>query len=85
MQAWHVQEKNAPENMTGLQRRFVKFGGAVSRGQLAWLREQLASAAMAGRRVMCFSHQPFHPDSVLGNSTTLCWNYDEVMMYDYFM
>ena len=73
------QEKNAPENMEGLQRRFVKFGGKVSSGQLAWLRGQLQGAAAEGQRVLVCSHQPLHPDSVLGNHTTLCWNYDEVL------
>lgn len=72
------QEKNAPENMEGLQRRFVKFGGKVSSGQLAWLRGQLRGAAAAGQQVLVCSHQPLHPDSVLENYTTLCWNYDEV-------
>mmetsp|Transcript_19824 Transcript_19824/g.59886 ORF Transcript_19824/g.59886 Transcript_19824/m.59886 type:complete len:388 (-) Transcript_19824:329-1492(-) len=73
------EDKNDPSRMKGLQRRFVRFGGSVSQGQLQWLRAQLTAAAEAGQRVICFSHQPLHPDAVSGNSTTLCWNYDEVL------
>lgn len=36
-----VQEKNSPDGLVGVQRRFVKFGGGVSQQQLQWLKEQL--------------------------------------------
>jgi hypothetical protein len=36
-----LQEKNSPEGLVGVARRFVKFGGGVSEVQLAWLEQQL--------------------------------------------
>lgn len=35
------QNKNSPENMRGLQRRFVAFGGGVGKEQLEWLKDEL--------------------------------------------
>jgi hypothetical protein len=70
------QEKNSPDGMMGVQRRFVKFGGGMSGEQLDWLRAELAAAKDEGQRVVVFCHQPLHPDSCTG--TTLAWNYAEV-------
>jgi manganese-dependent ADP-ribose/CDP-alcohol diphosphatase len=36
-----LQEKNSPEGLVGVARRFVKFGGGVSDVQLEWLEQQL--------------------------------------------
>ena len=69
--------KNSPEGLAGLQRRFVAFGGGVSQAQLAWLREQLASAQAAGERVFVCGHLPVHPDACA--AVCLLWNYDEVL------
>lgn len=56
-------EKNSPEGMTGIQRRFVKFGGGVGSVQLQWLDAQLTEAHSAGERVIVAGHLPFHPDT----------------------
>lgn len=36
-----LQEKNSPEGLVGVARRFVKFGGGVGETQIDWLRQQL--------------------------------------------
>lgn len=36
-----LQNKNMPDNLTGVQRRFVMFGGGVSEEQLGWLEQEL--------------------------------------------
>ncbi len=51
-----AQEKNSPEGLVGVARRFVKFGGGVSAAQLAWLRDELAAAAGRGERAIVCSH-----------------------------
>lgn len=60
---WCIQEKNSPEGMVGVQRRFVKFGGGVGSVQLQWLANQLAAAHEAGEMVVVAGHLPFHPDT----------------------
>lgn len=44
------QEKNQPDGLTGVRRRFVKFGGGVSEQQLQWLEDQLQVSCTAGMR-----------------------------------
>jgi hypothetical protein len=51
-----AQEKNSPEGLVGVARRFVKFGGGASDAQLAWLRDELATAAGRGERAIVCSH-----------------------------
>ncbi len=36
-----LQNKNMPDGMIGVQRRFVMFGGGVSEQQLEWLEQEL--------------------------------------------
>lgn len=60
-----MQDKNQPDNLVGVQRRFVKFGGGVSKQQLLWLEEQL----QVGLRRTCGLLQRLKPCS----STTF-WN-----------
>ena len=69
--------KNSPEGLDGLDRRFVAFGGGVSDEQLAWLDGELAEAERAGERVIAFSHLPFHPASA--PPVCLIWNYEAVL------
>jgi hypothetical protein len=40
-----LQNKNMPEGLTGVQRRFVMFGGGVSEQQLGWLEQELQVGA----------------------------------------
>lgn len=69
--------KNSPEGLAGLDRRFVAFGGGVSAPQLAWLRATLAEAGAQGERVFVCGHLPVHPDSCA--AVCLLWNYEEVL------
>ncbi|KAK9808721.1 hypothetical protein WJX72_002505 [[Myrmecia] bisecta] len=71
------ENKNSPEGLVGVARRFVRFGGGVSAQQVAWLQHQLADAKAEGQRVIVCCHLPLHPDTCLG--TCLLWNYDEVL------
>jgi 3',5'-cyclic AMP phosphodiesterase CpdA len=71
------QDKNSPEPMVGVDRRFVKFGGGVSDAQLDWLRLRLAEAAAAGQRVVVFCHLPLHPSTCA--PACLLWNYEAVL------
>jgi hypothetical protein len=56
-----MQEKNSPEGLVGVARRFVKFGGGVSQVQLAWLEQQLQvrplmAAVTATSWIMCLMY-----------------------------
>lgn len=61
-----------------LERRWVPFNGRVGPQQLAWLEEELDSAAARGERVVLLSHVPVHPESS-GDGSTLIWNYEDVL------
>ena len=63
--------------LTGLERRFAPYNGAVGPAQLAWLRGELAAAARLGEKVIVSTHVPLGPGSCV--DTTLLWNYDEVL------
>jgi manganese-dependent ADP-ribose/CDP-alcohol diphosphatase len=69
--------KNSPEGLEGLGRRFVAFGGGVSDAQLAWLGGALRDAAAAGERVFVCGHLPLHPETT--QPVCLLWNYDAVL------
>lgn len=68
---------NSPDGLVGLQRRFVMFGGGISKQQLAWLSDQLAAAEAARQLVLVCSHLPIAPDTC--PPACLIWNYDEVL------
>ena len=68
---------NSPENLEGVPRRFVGFGGAVDLPQLEWLEDSLRQARDSGERVIICSHQPIHPGSTF--PTCLIWNYEDVL------
>lgn len=71
------EEKNDPDPMVGVARRFVKFGGGISDQQLQWLEQQLQEATVAEQRVIVCCHLPIHPDTA--NAACLLWNYVEVL------
>ena len=73
----YPQNCNSPENLEGVPRRFVGFGGAVDLPQLEWLEDSLRQARDRGERVIICSHQPIHPDSTF--PTCLIWNYEDVL------
>lgn len=71
------ENENSPENMTGLQKRFVAFNGGIGATQLSWLRSTLQEAEKNGELVIILSHQPIHPQS--SSPVCLIWNYEEVL------
>ncbi|XP_077980367.1 uncharacterized protein LOC144435644 [Glandiceps talaboti] len=70
-------DKNSPQGLQGLDRRFVQFNGAMSKCQLQWLDGILQSACDKEEKVVLFGHTPIHPSA----SSPIClqWNYDEVL------
>lgn len=72
-----MQNKNSPEGLEDVNKRFVKFGGGVSNTQLEWLGDELAGAHAAQQRVIVFCHLPLHPGTAYG--PCLLWNYEEVL------
>ncbi|KAJ6358788.1 hypothetical protein OIU76_000504 [Salix suchowensis] len=70
-------DKNSPEGLQGLDRRFVMFNGAVGREQLEWLDGTLQDATKLKQKVIVCCHLPF--DDVASDKEALLWNYDEVM------
>jgi len=67
-----LQEKNSPDGLEGVQRRFVKFGGGVSRQQLEWLQQQLqvqsASCSQCLADIVWFSSLAVSCDRCRGHS-----------------
>ncbi|WOG89174.1 hypothetical protein DCAR_0208410 [Daucus carota subsp. sativus] len=70
-------EKNSPEGLVNLDRRFLKFNGAVGEGQLEWLDRVLQDATNLNQKVVVCCHLPLDPGS--SSKEALLWNYDEVM------
>eukprot|EP00879_Flechtneria_rotunda_P008922 GHRR01009342.1.p1 GENE.GHRR01009342.1~~GHRR01009342.1.p1 ORF type:complete len:381 (+),score=139.15 GHRR01009342.1:401-1543(+) len=70
-------EKNSPEGLVGVARRFVKFGGGASEVQLQWLQQQLQVAAENSQNVVICSHLPLNPGTC--PPACLLWNYEEVL------
>jgi manganese-dependent ADP-ribose/CDP-alcohol diphosphatase len=70
-------QENSPENLVGLQRRFVAFGGGVDIPQLHWLEQMLVNARANNEKIILCSHQPIHPGSSF--PTCLIWNYNDIL------
>ncbi|GFZ07853.1 manganese-dependent ADP-ribose/CDP-alcohol diphosphatase-like protein [Actinidia rufa] len=70
-------EKNSPEGLVGLERRFLMFNGAVGKEQLVWLDGTLQSATKSNQKVVICCHLPLDPSA--SSKEALLWNYDEVM------
>jgi len=70
-------DKNSPEGLVGVDRRFVMFNGAVGKEQLSWLSDVLQDASERRQNVILCSHLPMDPGSA--SPVGLMWNYDEVM------
>lgn len=66
-----------PDNLQGLDKRFIDSNGALSEAQLHWLGAELTKADAAGDIVIVFGHLAVHPSSA--NSDCLLWNYRDVM------
>ena len=63
--------------LSGTDRRFVPYNGAIGPEQLEWFRAELLAATEANQRVVVSSHVPLKPGSCV--DTTLLWNYEEVL------
>ncbi|KAF5182861.1 Manganese-dependent ADP-ribose/CDP-alcohol diphosphatase [Thalictrum thalictroides] len=70
-------DKNSPEGLVGLERRFLMFNGAVGREQLEWLDQILKDSTELRQKVVVCCHMPLDPGAATYEA--LCWNYDEVM------
>ncbi|KAF5730896.1 manganese-dependent ADP-ribose/CDP-alcohol diphosphatase-like isoform X1 [Tripterygium wilfordii] len=70
-------EKNSPEGLVGLERRFLMFNGAIGKEQLEWLEGVLQDATRLKQKVVVCCHVPLDPGA--SSSEALLWNYDEVM------
>ncbi|KAF8390518.1 hypothetical protein HHK36_025045 [Tetracentron sinense] len=70
-------DKNNPEGMLGLERRFLMFNGAVGKEQLQWLDGVLQDASAYKQKVVVCCHLPLDPGAA--SKEALLWNYDEVM------
>lgn len=73
----HNENKNSPEGLEGLDRRFVAFGGGMSTAQLAWLDAVLAAADASRERVFVAVHTPVCPSS--SPAVCLSWEYEAVL------
>lgn len=70
-------DKNSPEGLNGVDRRFVKFNGGVGEEQLEWIEKELQKATASEQKVVICSHLPLDPGAAF--PSTLLWNYEEVM------
>jgi len=65
------------KGLTGLERRWVPFNGAVGPEQLQWLDSELQAATELSQRVLVSCHVPIQPGSC--TSSCLLWNFEEVL------
>ncbi|KAK8511667.1 hypothetical protein V6N13_029269 [Hibiscus sabdariffa] len=69
--------KNSPEGLDDVDRRFVMFNGAVGNEQIEWLNNVLQDATNMKQKVIVCCHLPLHPGAT--GKTSLLWNYNQVM------
>ncbi|EPS64271.1 hypothetical protein M569_10510 [Genlisea aurea] len=69
--------KNSPDGLAGVDRRFVMFNGGVGAEQMAWLDAVLSEAEGRGEKAVVSCHLPLEPTS--SSPEALLWNYGEVM------
>ncbi|XP_010555507.1 PREDICTED: manganese-dependent ADP-ribose/CDP-alcohol diphosphatase [Tarenaya hassleriana] len=70
-------DKNSPEGLVGLERRYLKFNGGVGEKQLQWLDNVLRDATKTNQKVVVCGHIPMDPS--VASKAAMLWNYDEVM------
>ena len=68
---------HSPDGLRGLERRFVKFNGAMGTSQLSWLHNILTQVEKNGQKAVIFSHVPLYPE--ISDPITLLWNYHDVL------
>ncbi|PKI38644.1 manganese-dependent ADP-ribose/CDP-alcohol diphosphatase [Punica granatum] len=70
-------DKNSPNGLDGLERRFLMFNGAVGKEQLEWLAHILQDATRLKQKTVVCCHLPLDPGA--STEEALLWNFDEVM------
>ncbi|XP_071129620.1 manganese-dependent ADP-ribose/CDP-alcohol diphosphatase-like [Mytilus edulis] len=70
-------DKNDPSGLESVDRRFVRFNGAVSKEQLEWLSKELILATKQKENVLVVGHNPIYLPAT--DSACLCWNYSEIL------
>ncbi|CAA7404855.1 unnamed protein product [Spirodela intermedia] len=70
-------DKNSPLGLTGLERRFLMFNGALGKQQLTWLDNVLWDSTKRKQKAIICCHLPLHPGA--SSPEALLWNYDEVL------
>ncbi|CAN8230645.1 unnamed protein product [Cochlearia groenlandica] len=70
-------DKNSPEGLVDVERRFVKFNGGVGEKQMQWLDNVLQDATESNQRVIVCGHVPMSP--CVASKAALLWNFEEVM------
>lgn len=70
-------DKNSPNGLADLERRFLMFNGAVGKEQLEWLDNVLSDATKLNQKVVVCCHLPLDPNA--SSREALLWNYVEVM------
>ena len=68
---------NWAAGLTGLERRWLPYNGAVGKQQLKWLRGVIIDAWRDHERVVVLSHVGLSPGCC--DDSTLLWNYGEVL------
>ncbi|KAM0026527.1 putative hydrolase [Helianthus debilis subsp. tardiflorus] len=54
-------DKNSPNGLVDLERRFLKFNGGVGKEQLEWLDKTLQDATKSNQKVVVCCHIPLDP------------------------
>ncbi|CAL9205344.1 unnamed protein product [Musa hybrid cultivar] len=70
-------DKNSPNGMVGLEKRFLMFNGAVGKEQLLWLDDALKDSTKNEQKVVICCHLPLHPKAA--SAKALLWDYEEVL------
>lgn len=70
-------DKNSPNGLVGLDRRFLMFNGAVGEEQLEWLDKVLLDATKSNQKVVVCCHLPLDPGA--SSPEAILWNYEDVM------
>ncbi|CAG2248704.1 ADPRM [Mytilus edulis] len=71
------ENKNDPSGLESVDRRFVRFNGAMSKQQLEWLTKELTLAEVQKQNVIVIGHNPVY--SPVTDGQCLCWNYTDVL------
>jgi len=68
---------NWKQGLTGTEKRWVPFNGAVSKAQLAWLVSELEAGVSAAENIIILTHVPISPGAA--DDVALVWNFQEVL------